>query len=85
MNNIFARIEMPNTLPDSRVRIFPFLRNNQSTFNLFLIPEGRGSDGKKIFSYVDNEQIKTKNWFGAKNLSIQDVMKIFEEYWQVKN
>ena len=49
MNNIFARIEMPNTLPDSRVRIFPFLRNNQSTFNLFLIPEGRGSDGKKIF------------------------------------
>lgn len=53
---------------------------NQSTFNLFLIPEDTSEADKKIFSFIDNEQIRTKSWFGAKNLSIQDVMKAFGEW-----
>jgi len=53
---------------------------NQSTFNLFLIPEGEGKEEKTILSFIDNEQMKTKSWFGTKNTTMEDLMKVFKEW-----
>jgi len=33
-----------------------------------------------LFAFIDNEQLKDKNWFGTNDLSIQDIIKAFKEW-----
>jgi len=53
---------------------------NQSTFNLFVVPEDEEGKQKTIHSFIDNEQMKTQNWFSTRNLTVEDVMKAFGEW-----
>ena len=49
---------------------------NQSTFNIFVLPVG--GEEKKVFAFVDNEQMKEESWFGIdKELSVKDVIEAF--------
>jgi len=51
---------------------------NQSTFNLFVAPETDAKSKKTILALVDNEQIGEDNWFGTRDLAIQDIFKAFD-------
>jgi len=47
---------------------------NQSTFNIFITPvEGK----KNIFAFIDNEQLKQKNWLSKDKSDIKEVMEAF--------
>jgi len=53
---------------------------NQSTFNLFIAPKGSKEDKKTIFALIDNEQINDDNWFGDRDLTIQDIFEAFDKW-----
>ena len=53
---------------------------NQSTFNLILFSEVEGKQEKTIISFIDNDQMKIKSWFGAKNTSVENILKVFREW-----
>ena len=50
---------------------------NQSTFNLFILPEKKG---KKIFAYIDNIQLDKKVWHLDNQISINEAIKAFNEW-----
>ena len=52
----------------------------QSTFNIFVAPEKEETNDKKIFAFIDNEQMGKDNWFANKNLAIDDAIKAFNEW-----
>jgi len=50
---------------------------NQSTFNLFLIPEGEGKEEITILSFIDNEQMKIANWSPHDVTDVKEVIHAF--------
>ena len=50
---------------------------NQSTFNLFVLPEEKGN---KIFAYIDNFYIEEKVWHSVDNISIEKTLQTFNEW-----
>ena len=50
---------------------------NQSTFNIFISPETEGEEQKKIHAFIDNEQLRTENWFGRKDLDVNEILEAF--------
>ena len=51
---------------------------NQSTFNLFLTTENQGK--KQIHTIIDNENINEKNWFGKKDIKIEEIFEAFKNW-----
>jgi len=49
----------------------------QSTFNIFVAPENEDKSIKKVFAFIDNEQMQTENWFAPKESNIRDVVDAF--------
>ena len=52
---------------------------NQSTFNLFIVPE-RYNRKKSILTFIDNEHIGKQNWFGDEDLTIQEIFDAFDKW-----
>lgn len=50
---------------------------NQSTFNIFITPKIQENDKEKIFAYIDNEQLKEKNWSKSEVSDIKDILEAF--------
>jgi uncharacterized phage-like protein YoqJ len=50
---------------------------NQSTFNLFVLPD---KNEKKLFAYIDNFQLDEKVWHSDKKISLNDAIKAFNEW-----
>jgi len=50
---------------------------NQSTFNIFIAPSKDETEKKKIFAFIDNEQMKKDNWAVTKESGIKDVIEAF--------
>jgi hypothetical protein len=51
---------------------------NQSTFNLFLTKEENRI--RKINVLIDNERINEKNWYGNKDIKIEEIFKVFNNW-----
>ena len=49
----------------------------QSTFNIFVTPEKDESTEKKIFAFIDNEQMEKENWTKINDSNIKDVIEAF--------
>jgi hypothetical protein len=52
---------------------------NQSTFNLFVVPE-QNSSKKSILAFIDNEHMGEQNWFGDKDITIQKIFDRFDKW-----
>ena len=50
---------------------------NQSTFNIFVTTLKDEQDRKRVFAYIDNDQINQDNWIFTKEADIKDVIKAF--------
>jgi len=46
----------------------------QSTFNIFVTPE---KDEKKVFAFIDNEQMQKENWTKKNDTDIKDIIDAF--------
>ena len=45
----------------------------QSTFNIFVTPE----EEKKVFAFIDNEQMQKENWTKKDDTDIKDIIEAF--------
>lgn len=52
---------------------------NQSTFNIISLPNVEDNK-RSIFAFIDNENLKQKNWFGAQQVDVKDIIKAFNEW-----
>jgi hypothetical protein len=50
---------------------------NQSTFNIFVTPSDEKFANRKIFAYIDNEQMKKENWSIHKETNLHDLFEAF--------
>ena len=50
---------------------------NQSTFNIFIKPSEDESVKKKLFAFIDNEQMKKDNWIDPEIKDVKDVIDAF--------
>jgi len=50
---------------------------NQSTFNIFVTSAKDEIDRKKVFAYIDNEQMKRDNWSVYKEPNVKEVLDAF--------
>jgi len=50
---------------------------NQSTFNIFVTPKKDNIDRKQIMAFIDNEQMKTENWFKEDVTQVEDIVEAF--------
>lgn len=48
----------------------------QSTFNIFVSPKTE-NDQKKVFAFIDNEQMQKENWAIKKESEIKEVVEAF--------
>ena len=53
---------------------------NQSTFNIFVTSSINEIEKKKLFAFIDNEQMKKDNWEVTKEANIKDVIEAFGEW-----
>ena len=49
----------------------------QSTFNIFVAPEKEETNDKKVFAFIDNEQMEQENWAALKESDVKDVIEAF--------
>jgi hypothetical protein len=52
----------------------------QSTFNLYVSSDKEMGNKKTLTALIDNEQVGLDNWFGDKNISVEDVIKAFYKW-----
>jgi hypothetical protein len=50
---------------------------NQSTFNIFITPEGELEEKKKLHAFIDNEQMNEENWFSKDTMDVKDIVQAF--------
>jgi len=53
---------------------------NQSTFNLFVSSDTDMAEKKSLSAFIDNEQMSLDSWFANKDLTLDDVVRAFNEW-----